>query len=777
MADYDNNTKIEKVGNVTLDYTYYSGEDLYSEGEAEDALLDIVTRYTEADYDKIIQERCSWSVMYHLSYIRKNATKWIPLNGDEKILEVGAGCGAITGDLADRGGSVTCIELSRKRSLINATRHRLMDNINIKVGNFEDIEPNLTEKYDIITLIGVLEYSRAYLSGEHKHHAMLNRLKSHLSPGGRIIIAIENRLGLKYFAGCKEDHTGNYFDGIMGYTLDDDVRTFSKNQLTNLLSECGLNSKFYYPYPDYKLPETIYSDDKLPGIGELDNNIRNFDSDRVVLFDEKRAFDSLIEEGVFPQYSNSFIVIATKNDEYVSFDEVPIYAKYSDQRIEQLRISTSIIKDAEGNKKVYKTALTAAANKHIRKIADSYEVVRKMYSGTRLEPNIGKFIEGHEPAPLIAGLASKARDSVEFEYLKGVTLEDYITELDKNEKYEHIEELIKTYVRLLNSVDGAEPFKPTPEFEKIFGKRNFKKDYMALPVSNFDLIFSNIMLEKDKLEDGPWHVLDYEWVFDFPIPIPFIIYRAIFYQAPYDMTQGFNKYMTQRGRDIYAACGIDIGERMLFAEMEHSFLRHVIGGMASLDVMRVMMPNACIDMDRIVKMGSYLRNLDTPKIYYSRSHVFVPDQRINVLAKVETGKITVRIPVEQYFTFLRIDPTEYPSVMYMDSVKIMMADGNRIEPDSVVVNGYILSGRLCLYDTDDAQIIIENIPKGAKAVEATYAITMYDPAFYNETLKLCREKRAKEIEDKKAFSYRLKRKLKMIQPENLPEGFTRLYLN
>ena len=748
---------------------------MYSEGEAEDALLDIVSRYTEKDYDRIIQERCSWSIMYHLSYIRENVTNWIPLNGHEKILEVGAGCGAITGDLASRGKEVTCIELSKKRSTINATRHRACENITIMVGNFEEIEPNLTEKYDVITLIGVLEYATCYLKGEHKHHAMLNRLKEHLAPGGRIVIAIENRLGLKYFAGCKEDHTGEYFGGIMGYTQEDEVRTFSKAQLTRLLNECGLNSKFYYPYPDYKLPSAIYSDEKLPALGELASNIRNFDNDRVILFDEGRAFDSLIEEGEFAQYSNSFIVIATEDSEYDSFDNVPIFAKYSDQRTPELRISTSIFKSADGEKKVYKSALSKAANGHIKHIADTYEVIKNMYKDTKLKPNACEYQKGEEPTPLIAGIASKARDRVAFEYIDGITVSEYITQLEKENNYEQIEKVINTYIEILNSVEGAVKFESSPEFEKVFGKREFKKDYKALPISNFDIIFSNIMLDRTQLEDGPWNVIDYEWMFDFQIPIPYMIYRAIFYQKHYDCTRGFAKHLASKGMDPYSFCGIDIGERMLFEEMEHSFLLYVIGGMASLDVMQVMMPCAAIPMARIVKMGSYLRNLDTPKIYYSRSHVFTPDQQLNVLAKVSDGLINVRIPIDHYLTSLRIDPTEYPSLIYIDSIKVILGDGSRYEADSVIVNGYAISNRMCLYDTDDAQIIIENIPKGAKAVEAVYRVSMYDPAFYKETLMLCKAERAREKKLEESFSYRLKRKLHVIKPDILPEGFIRMH--
>ena len=44
-------------------------------------------------------------------------------------------------------------------------------------------------------------------------------------------MAIENKLGLKYFAGCKEDHVGRMFEGIEGYKNTSGVETFSKREL------------------------------------------------------------------------------------------------------------------------------------------------------------------------------------------------------------------------------------------------------------------------------------------------------------------------------------------------------------------------------------------------------------------------------------------------------------------------------------------------------------------------------------------------------------------
>ena len=49
----------EKIGNVTLNYQYYPGEDLYSDGTIEDELLEIVKNASRVEYPAIIEERKS----------------------------------------------------------------------------------------------------------------------------------------------------------------------------------------------------------------------------------------------------------------------------------------------------------------------------------------------------------------------------------------------------------------------------------------------------------------------------------------------------------------------------------------------------------------------------------------------------------------------------------------------------------------------------------------------------------------------------------------------
>lgn len=304
---------IEKIYNIELNLDNYIGKDLYSDGDIEDKLLEIVKEHSEEDFNRIIKESKSWPILYHLSHIRGNIVDWLPITKQDTVLEVGAGCGAITGTLAKKAKSVTCIDLSKKRSMINAYRNKNSDNITIHVGNFEDIEKKLHDKYNFITLIGVFEYGEKYINTKNPYVDFLKVMRNHLADDGKIIIAIENKYGLKYWAGCQEDHNGKFFEGIEGYPSTYGAKTFSRKELIQIVQDSGYIVKdFYYPYPDYKLPVMIYSDQFLPRIGELNLNIRNFDAERFLLFDEQKVYDGLIKNGMFQEFSNSYLVIIEK---------------------------------------------------------------------------------------------------------------------------------------------------------------------------------------------------------------------------------------------------------------------------------------------------------------------------------------------------------------------------------------------------------------------------------------------------------------------------------
>ena len=297
----------EYINNVKLNLDFYKGTDEYSDGDIEDELLEIVQR--EDDLEEFLTTDDRWPVLYHLSKIRHNLLEWYDFDEGASLLEIGSGCGAVTGVFCEKCRRVVGVDLSKRRSTINAYRNKAYDNLEIMVGNFEDIR--FDEKFDYVTLIGVLEYSIYYINSEKPFLDMLKKAKSLLKPGGTLIVAIENKYGIKYWAGAPEDHTGRAFDGIEGYPGVERVRTFSRKGLENLLEEAGYgDNRFYYPVPDYKMPMSVYAEEFIPSCGVFVENSPAYDRDRLQIFDEVKAIDELTKEGMFPFFANSFLVFS-----------------------------------------------------------------------------------------------------------------------------------------------------------------------------------------------------------------------------------------------------------------------------------------------------------------------------------------------------------------------------------------------------------------------------------------------------------------------------------
>lgn len=288
---------------------FYKGSDLYSDGDIENNILDIVKN--NKDFTDILHNTDNWAILYHLSPVRKNLLDWYDFNKDAILLEIGGGCGALSGMFAKKLKKVTVVELSKRRSEIIYHRHKNYTNLEIIAGNLNDVE--FEEKFDYVTLIGVLEYAGKFTDGDTPFKTFLEKANSYLKPKGKLLIAIENKFGMKYWAGAREDHTGRFFDSIENYPNDKEIQTFGKVELEELIKSVGFKeTTFYYPMPDYKLPKIIYSDEYLPKIDDLfDIYSPNYDQDRVVLFNERETFKNVIKNGQFPFFANSFLVEAS----------------------------------------------------------------------------------------------------------------------------------------------------------------------------------------------------------------------------------------------------------------------------------------------------------------------------------------------------------------------------------------------------------------------------------------------------------------------------------
>ena len=641
-----------KIGGVSLNFKHYSGVDLYSDGSIENDLLEIVKKYKKEEYRKVIEERNNWPIMYHLSDQRANIVEWIPMDKHAKVLEVGSGCGAITGMLASKAKEVVACDLSRRRSEINATRNADCDNVTIHVGNFRDIEPDLPKDFDYIFLIGVFEYGQGYIGTDSPYEKFLRMLKRHLKKGGRIVIAIENRLGLKYFAGCKEDHLGSYFTGIEGYSPDSVARTFSRNGLINIFKKCGMNEyHFYYPYPDYKFMTLLHSDSYTPKFGDLQDNVRNFDQDRLVLFNEKRAYEDLVREDMYQEFANSFEVILGPG-----FDT--IYSKYSNDRVDEFKIRTDIAIDRAGRRVIRKFPLTEAAREHVYGIRDAYLGLKQKFQGGDFEINDCQIDEK-------MGCAI-------FSFVNGVPLASLLDECVERDDPDGFYALVNEYIKRVR----------------------YKEDY---PVSDYDLIFSNIMV------NGPiWTIIDYEWTYGKCIPVREQVWRALYcYRLEDRKREKFDL------KPLFKELGIseDMAKELL--EEEYQFQKYVTGNRKSMVELWKALGRKTIVPKELRGGAEAARPDDCVQVYtdegngYSEDDSFFPEEVYD-----DNNIIRLDLRVSDECRVLRVDPAFAPCIV---TIKDALWNGKPISDSSVdidihPVNGEWISDDTFVFNSDDPNI-------------------------------------------------------------------------
>ena len=649
----------EKIGQVVLDHTWYGGTDLYSDGPSEEALLEVARTVPEEELNARIAKERDWTLLYHMSHVRENIISVLPIRADEQVLEIGSGCGAVTGALARRAAHVDCVDLSDRRSHINAWRHQDLDNIRILVGNFADIEPNLGQ-YDWITLIGVFEYGCSYIDGEDPYHTFLRLIARHLKARGHLAIAIENRLGLKYWAGCREDHSGEFFDGLENYPHEGPARTFSRPALLRLLGESGLECRrLYYPYPDYKLPQRIFSDEIGPAVGELDLSNWNFDRDRLALFDDAAVTDSLISDGVYSLFANSFLAVAglsadpdtadalsdpaeagqafsspepderpssephgpepeerflpereTAGSDPRGVDEsapVSLYARFSNERSRAYSLETHICR-AGRTRVVCKCASFPEGDVHIRRIRESASQLTQMLQGSFLKVN-----RVLDPDELIrtgtgAGSADLSAQAgcacVWLEYIPDArTLQDEALGLWRSGRESEAAGLIGQLTALIRSL-AQTPFAVTDEFTQLFGVEAYPYEDQTMPVTDLDMIPENVMLTGTGAQ-AEATLIDYEWTCTCPVPSRYVIYRIWHYFLERSCP----------GEDHaawYEREGITADMIRLFEEMEQAWQRHTQGDVVRLRELYAAMTPGIRDVRAEMKLsGSGPRKLRT----------------------------------------------------------------------------------------------------------------------------------------------------------------------
>ena len=150
-------------------------------------------------------------------------------------------------------------------------------------------------------------------------NTFLKAAADHLEPTGKLILGMNNRLGLRYFCGDTDPHTGQVLDGLddyfRAYSKEEDTfrgRSYDKAGLKKALGEAGFaNSKFYSVMPGLENPNLIVADGYKPNESIFNRIFPSYNTPDSLFLEEERLYKGLMDNGMFEAMANAFFIEAS----------------------------------------------------------------------------------------------------------------------------------------------------------------------------------------------------------------------------------------------------------------------------------------------------------------------------------------------------------------------------------------------------------------------------------------------------------------------------------
>ncbi|MDP3075377.1 bifunctional 2-polyprenyl-6-hydroxyphenol methylase/3-demethylubiquinol 3-O-methyltransferase UbiG [Bradyrhizobium sp.] len=488
----------------------------YSDGVgSEQYLKKVLQRSNDLSTRSDELESCikDWSSEYHLTTKRAQLLSGFRFDRTMKVLEVGCGCGAITRYLGETFDSVVSVEGSIARARLARLRTRDLTSVSIVCAPFQEIR--FSQKFDIIFVIGVFEYSASFVQGDDPYDAVLKYFSDMLTPDGMVVIAIENQFGLKYLNACREDHLGSKFEGVEGYhRRNAGVRTFGKAELELYVKRYFPEVRFFYPYPDYKIPDGVLSTEFLRSGsgGEVVSQMlsRDYSGPNQPLFDEAATILELSRNHALEFFANSFLVIAGRTSlRGVTFDQLALL--YSSGRKAEFSTETRILGGADGKWIVSKRSRSGAS------VVDRGTI--------RMADTDAPWIPAQS---LLTRVALRAK---------------------------------------ANSATLDEIFAPCRKWvELLVAESSVRSGVALLSGSHVDSIWSNVYLDGQDLR-----IVDREWIWTDDIPLNVVVVRAIYdFLMRLERVPRFSRALgARRGRALIQGIASAIGVKLIPSDFDN----------------------------------------------------------------------------------------------------------------------------------------------------------------------------------------------------------------
>ena len=179
-----------------------------------------------------------------------------------------------------------------------------------EIKNIEEIDL-CNEKFDVIILVGIFENQNIKLK------ELIKKVEKILEEKGKILITIDNKFGLEAFNGTPDKIYKKKFASLTGYNNEQNKReTYTKSSIENEIRKLGYNMRFYYPLPDYKKPNVIFTDEQLPEYNSIDKYHPYYIENNDITFNEIDVFREILktDKNMFTFFANSFLIEITKGE-------------------------------------------------------------------------------------------------------------------------------------------------------------------------------------------------------------------------------------------------------------------------------------------------------------------------------------------------------------------------------------------------------------------------------------------------------------------------------
>lgn len=221
---------------------------------------------------ELLESNKDWVERYAIDTSRSTWISFFKEYIGDICLDIGCGFGNNTRVLSKYAKKTYGFDITVERL---ETLLLLSRNITVAQGNIFSVDIR-NKSINTILLIGVLEWLGVSNIGNVKELQIeaLKRINGWLKDDGILILAIENRIGIQYFAGAK-DHQGTRFTSLLPRKMANFTKkilysepyrtyTYSNYGYKKLLRESGFNYwQFYYTFPDYRYPKIICDDDNF----------------------------------------------------------------------------------------------------------------------------------------------------------------------------------------------------------------------------------------------------------------------------------------------------------------------------------------------------------------------------------------------------------------------------------------------------------------------------------------------------------------------------------